>query len=364
MTRVYYRYRNPGFAAIDLWLAEPRDGLTQKNVITVLRSQFPREQLDTGGNSVARYRIGPFQTLAVDWEFTPIVARVGGRIVDRDHFLRASPQIGREPELVGEARRITGGMLDAPYEAAHALFLALARGPYRYRYPVFRRGALAMQHGHYGDCAQFTALFVAWCRALGIPARAVVGTLIDHPGLRAHVWGEFWVDGSGWVPVDPTFGHSSGRPDSFFGHLPSDRFAFSYDLDVPLPGYGPKVWLPPLNAILSPLWLGSRHLRWGAQTLDGTVPYLQPAYPRMYAGWGPDLILAPPTNGVWSPVSPPSSVRAAGGQVVGILALCAICIILLSDLIGNALLRLLGWALLVLSVAIAGVLMYPQFRPE
>lgn len=163
-------------------------------------------------------------------------------------------------------------------------------------------------------------------------------------------WAEFCVDEMGWVPTDPTFGRLSGCPEAFFARLPSDRFAFSYDLDVPMPGYGGAVRLPPLGSLLSPLWLGSRHFRWGAQTLEGTVPHLQPAYARVYPGWGPDFFLSPPANGVWSSASPQSAFLAAGPQVGGLLALGAICVIALSDLVGSRPLSLLGWALVFITV--------------
>lgn len=356
MTLVYYRYRNPGFGTIDLWVGEPRDGLTQHDVRTVRRSHVPREWLNSGANAIARYRVGPFQTFALDWEFVPIQAGPGGEAGDLSHFLRTSPQIGLEPELVAEAHRLAEGVAGDAFEAARALFLELAGDRYRYHVPVFRRGALAMQRSHRGDCGQFSALFVAWCRALGIPARAVVGTMIDRPAMVPHVWAEFWVDGRGWLPVDPTFGQTSDGSQAFFGQLPSDRFAFSSDFDVDLPGYGGPVRLPPLNALLCALWLGSRHLRWGAGTLEGTAPYLQPAYPRMYAGWGPDFVLVPPTNGVWNVGSPPSLLRVAGPQAIGVLVLCALAAIFLSDINGNRLLGHFGQALIGLSVVIAAVI--------
>ena len=57
-----------------------------------------------------------------------------------------------------------------------------------------------------GDCTEHTVLFVALCRAAGIPAREVAGvTAIEGgEGLYYHAWPEVWV--GRWLAVDPTLG--------------------------------------------------------------------------------------------------------------------------------------------------------------
>jgi len=86
-----------------------------------------------------------------------------------------------------------------------------------------------------GSCTQFTALMVAMCRAVGIPARSVSGyvgwnpggdandakarypfeTKLSpaglaatqfHGGLGGHMWGEFLIPNYGWIPTDPMLG--------------------------------------------------------------------------------------------------------------------------------------------------------------
>lgn len=91
------------------------------------------------------------------------------------------------------------------------------------------RGALwAYQNGR-GDCTEYGTLFVALLRAVGIPARTVTGHVskylsqggtvnatrlwVDSP----HLWAEFYVEGFGWISVDPTFGE--GDPWDHFGIL-------------------------------------------------------------------------------------------------------------------------------------------------
>lgn len=86
----------------------------------------------------------------------------------------------------------------APLERATLIFNA-TRKQLTYRTGKFI-GALAGLRGGQGDCEEFSSLFVALCRASGIPARLVRG-----PG---HCWAEFALaDRDGeiiWVPADPT----------------------------------------------------------------------------------------------------------------------------------------------------------------
>jgi hypothetical protein len=57
-----------------------------------------------------------------------------------------------------------------------------------------------------GDCTEYTMLFVALARALGIPAREVSGVTYggDDLGFAWHAWAEVELDGK-WVQVDPSW---------------------------------------------------------------------------------------------------------------------------------------------------------------
>ncbi|MCB1184210.1 tetratricopeptide repeat protein [bacterium] len=63
--------------------------------------------------------------------------------------------------------------------------------------------ALAILDAREGNCEQFSTLFVALCRSVGIPARTLDNTWLW--GGR-HVFAEIFIPGKGWLPVDPTLG--------------------------------------------------------------------------------------------------------------------------------------------------------------
>lgn len=58
-----------------------------------------------------------------------------------------------------------------------------------------------------GVCDELTNLFIAMCRAKGIPAKFVSGIAYNEElGWGAHGWAEVYFSNYGWVPFDITFG--------------------------------------------------------------------------------------------------------------------------------------------------------------
>lgn len=59
-----------------------------------------------------------------------------------------------------------------------------------------------------GSCRDYTILFMAACRSLGIAARFVSGYLLGNPQQehQLHAWAEVYLPGAGWRGFDPTEG--------------------------------------------------------------------------------------------------------------------------------------------------------------
>lgn len=75
-----------------------------------------------------------------------------------------------------------------------------------------------------GDCGALTDVFVSLMRTRGIPARAHVGGVIrDDDSWDWHVWPEFYLEGYGWVEVDPAF--YTSKP-GYFAYDDSMRIHF------------------------------------------------------------------------------------------------------------------------------------------
>ena len=80
-----------------------------------------------------------------------------------------------------------------------------------------------------GSCSEYTFVYIAMCRAAGVPAR-YVGSMVVR-GEEAsfdyvyHRWVEVYLPVYGWIPVDPSGGDQDLPADqaNYFGHL-SNRF--------------------------------------------------------------------------------------------------------------------------------------------
>ncbi len=95
-----------------------------------------------------------------------------------------------------------------------------------------------LKNGH-GECGDYSALFVAYCRAAGVPARPAVGVWANQTN-GWHVWAEFLLPTGEWIPVDCSIGDQNARNREFyFGSLDDRRVAFCRTFDIQLTGVSP-----------------------------------------------------------------------------------------------------------------------------
>jgi transglutaminase-like putative cysteine protease len=98
-------------------------------------------------------------------------------------------------------------------------------------------GALEALEERKADSYRAALLFCALARAVDIPALPGAGVLVNRSMTTTrHYWAEFWLDGFGWVPLDPALGAGmapqdfSLREDNrryYFGNLDNQHIAFS-----------------------------------------------------------------------------------------------------------------------------------------
>jgi transglutaminase-like putative cysteine protease len=98
------------------------------------------------------------------------------------------------------------------------------------------QGALeALEQGR-ADPYTAALLYCALARSVGVPAIPVAGVLVNRGAALKHYWAEFWIDGFGWIPLDPALGAAAApegfslREDSgswYFGNMDNQRIAFS-----------------------------------------------------------------------------------------------------------------------------------------
>ena len=106
-----------------------------------------------------------------------------------------------------------------------------------------------------GNCSDFHSLFISMARSQKIPARFEIGFPLPsdkHSGEIAgyHCWSDFYVKGTGWVPVDisEAWKHPERR-DYFFGAHDVNRVQFTIGRDLTL---NPRQEGEPVNYLVYP----------------------------------------------------------------------------------------------------------------
>jgi transglutaminase-like putative cysteine protease len=131
-----------------------------------------------------------------------------------------------DPSIAGLALDLTEGR-SSVLEMAESIFDLVAQNiSYDYvKYNAVMSGITVERYGAAetlelgrGVCEDITDLYIALCRAAGIPAVEVVGFTYNDDGMLSqanrHAWAEVYIPDYGWMDVDPTwelFGRLEGR---------------------------------------------------------------------------------------------------------------------------------------------------------
>ena len=104
------------------------------------------------------------------------------------------------------------------------------------------RGALWALRNRIGDCSEYSYLFVALCRAAGIPARIQTGFGfhdLKETTADGHMWAEYYLPDHGWIPVDPTWQLLDTMDQKHFSSLasmpelmPYANYCFNFTADL------------------------------------------------------------------------------------------------------------------------------------
>lgn len=144
-------------------------------------------------------------------------ARVQPAMDSRQQFMGKQLPDGYNPrtrELAERWRVETGG--DARAIAERALAMFNQDFIYSFEPPLLARDSVDdfLFSTRTGFCEHYASAFTFLMRAAGVPARVVVGFqggLFNNAGhylvvrrSDAHAWSEIWIEGEGWIRVDPT----------------------------------------------------------------------------------------------------------------------------------------------------------------
>jgi len=210
-----YHYSEPVKSAIQMLRLTPRghDGQTvlSWSIDADCDARLIRREDWYGNITHTLYASGPLDhivlTVAGEIETTDVAGVV--RSVERFpeiFYLRQTPLTQPDP-AIRDFAQATAGRFANPLDKAHALMGAIHE---RLRFDtnattVATEAGQAFAAGH-GVCQDFTHVFLAAARQLGVPARYVSGYL-HKPGQAeqeaGHAWAEVHIADLGWVSFDP-----------------------------------------------------------------------------------------------------------------------------------------------------------------
>ncbi|HPZ08664.1 MAG TPA: transglutaminase domain-containing protein [Candidatus Eremiobacteraeota bacterium] len=199
-----------------LWSALPSEHRGQEVKIEKIYPE-PVEIIkdEINGNEIVFWRITDFperEELYFYYDFQILPQEVKTDIApykllpwDKDteeykRFTQSEPWIELTDDIKKKAQEIAGEEKN-PYFQARKIFHWVVEN-IEYEYPsIEERGAEISFKKLKGDCGEFSVIFCALCRSLGIPARTV--TCIWFTG-GGHQWAEILLPPYGWIPIDPS----------------------------------------------------------------------------------------------------------------------------------------------------------------
>lgn len=121
---------------------------------------------------------------------------------DLAQFLKASGDIAADDQqVIARAKEIAGDDRDAWNVARKLSKWTHENLEWKH---VASAGAAQTLASREADCSEFSELFVAMARSLGLPARTVSGLAHSGSSFGGHAWVEVWI--GEWIELDPTWG--------------------------------------------------------------------------------------------------------------------------------------------------------------
>ena len=226
-----------------IWMPQPALSASQRNVRLLSRSVNPFVE-NYRGTSLFRFndcypRTNFDITLSYAVDVYAVETSIGTTtparinrpsVVGTVSLLPSSLIPSEDPTIRTQLREIIGNERQ-PYPRAQRIYNWLISSIKTGLGPLSGGGARE------ADSISASLLFCALARAADIPAQPVAGVLVNSRGnATKHYWAEFWLDGFGWIPLDPALGAGSQPPDFvlpedpakyYFGNLDNQRIAFS-----------------------------------------------------------------------------------------------------------------------------------------
>jgi sugar lactone lactonase YvrE len=224
-----HRVRNYGpgtLTSLDIYLAIPHDLAGQKILKGPAFEPKPTEIVtDRWGQKIARFHFenvavgqGGAATMKLDvrllkTRFFLLPEKAGDLAqipaeIKRDFLADGTKFVMTDPKIREAAGKIVGNETNC-YWIARNIFDFVHQKIHYELDDSWDAAPIVLERGS-GSCSEYSMLFIALCRAAGLPARYVGSVVVRHDDASTdtvfHRWPEVYLPGYGWVPMDPSSG--------------------------------------------------------------------------------------------------------------------------------------------------------------
>jgi len=138
----------------------------------------------------------------------------------RQKYLENNEKYQFEHPVIRQAVTAAVGEEQNPYWIARKIFNYLNAHLYYERVGGWNTAPTVLARGN-GSCSEYTFVYIAMCRAAGLPARYVGSVVVRGDDASwddvFHRWVEIYLPNYGWVPVDPSGGDKESPRDQALG---------------------------------------------------------------------------------------------------------------------------------------------------
>ncbi|MGB9749152.1 MAG: transglutaminase-like domain-containing protein [Candidatus Woesearchaeota archaeon] len=141
-----------------------------------------------------------------------------------EEYLKRTSRFNFNERIKRKASELTEGSPDLFSAVSEIGFWIYKNMEYDLNYSNFEKDAVWVFENMRGTCDEYSTLYVAMLRSIGIPARVVSGIaysdLEETRGFNPHAWIEAYFNSIGWVPFDANYGE--------FGFLDNSHIILEY----------------------------------------------------------------------------------------------------------------------------------------
>ncbi|HEX3448182.1 MAG TPA: transglutaminase-like domain-containing protein [Isosphaeraceae bacterium] len=174
-----------------------------------LKSGDPKEAIPTDSRQTVQLEGKANEAILEVKTAGPLDGQPGPAEVDSQYLKPNVLITSADSRVLSLANQATKGAVD-PWEKARRINHWVFEHIRDKNFGVAFAAANEVARNLSGDCTEHAVLAAAMCRAVGIPARAVVGLVYVErlKGFGYHMWYEIYTN-QRWVALDPTFDQSS-----------------------------------------------------------------------------------------------------------------------------------------------------------